>query len=127
VRAQGVRVALDDFGTGHAALSHLRQLPVDAIKLDVSLVAALERGGSDAEVVAGVVQLASAVGLHVVAEGVESAAADLLVARLGVHRAQGRHYGMAAPAPWPAGEPRFAPVGAPRRPARTVSGSSATP
>jgi diguanylate cyclase (GGDEF)-like protein/PAS domain S-box-containing protein len=69
-RALGVEVALDDFGTGYSALSYLSRLPIDTIKIDRSFIQA----GEDAisPLVSGIVQMATGLGLRVVAEGVEA-------------------------------------------------------
>ena len=69
----GTRTAIDDFGTGYSSLSYLRQLPVDAIKLDRSFVSGLGRHGSHDAVVAHTVELGHELGLKVIAEGVETA------------------------------------------------------
>ena len=127
LREHGVRIALDDFGTGHSSLSLLRRLPIDAVKIDTSLIAALERSRSDVQVVAGLVQLASGLGLAVVAEGVETADTDQVVQRLGVNAAQGWRYGKPMPAPWPHAEPLFAPLGSQRRPMPAASPGVAAP
>ncbi len=68
----GVRLAIDDFGTGFSSLSYLRRFPLDAIKIDKSFVDELTTSPEDAVIVASVVNLAHALGLEVVAEGVES-------------------------------------------------------
>ena len=76
LRRMGFRIAIDDFGTGFSSLSHLRHLPVDALKIDKSFVADIDggrrAGGSGgATIVAAVAGLAKGLGLEVVAEGVE--------------------------------------------------------
>jgi diguanylate cyclase (GGDEF)-like protein len=72
LRQLGVAIAIDDFGTGFAGLSYLRQLPVDIIKIDRSFVSDLSAGGSSTTLIASIVELARALGLDVVAEGVET-------------------------------------------------------
>ena len=73
----GVRIALDDFGTGYASLSHLRQVPVDTIKIDRSFIAALEHTSDSAvEIVRAIIGLAHGLGKNIVAEGVEKRSAD---------------------------------------------------
>lgn len=92
IRSLGVRIALDDFGTGHSSLARLRSFPVDGLKIDRSFVAALDDGDpSDALLVAGIVQMARALGLTVVAEGVETPAQVARLERMGCRYAQGFH------------------------------------
>jgi diguanylate cyclase (GGDEF)-like protein/PAS domain S-box-containing protein len=71
LRAEGVRIAIDDFGTGYSSLSYLRTLPVDIIKLDRSFVTGITTSASTSAVARSVVTLAYALGLVVVAEGIE--------------------------------------------------------
>ena len=71
VRAMGVKVAIDDFGTGYTSLAHLQQLPIDTIKIDRSFVSQLNvRRGSS--LVRMVTDLGHAIGINIVAEGVET-------------------------------------------------------
>ena len=73
LHAMGLSIALDDFGTGYSALTHLQRFPVDVIKIDRSFIDALdsERGRA---IVRGVISMAHAMQLRVVAEGVETLA-----------------------------------------------------
>jgi len=72
LREMGVRISIDDFGTGFSSVSLLRHFPVDALKIDTSFVRDLMLDPNDAAVAAAVVALARAMGLQVVAEGVEN-------------------------------------------------------
>jgi len=85
----GARVAIDDFGTGHSSLSHLESLPADFLKLDRTFIAGLEGGGRKPAVVRGMVNLAHALGLVVVAEGVETEAQREILREAGCDLAQG--------------------------------------
>ena len=85
----GVQIAIDDFGTGYAVLSHLKSLPVDALKIDTSFVRDLGTSPGDLAIVRSIIGLAEAFDLQVVAEGVETPAAALTLMRHGCQRAQG--------------------------------------
>ncbi|HKQ82438.1 MAG TPA: EAL domain-containing protein [Steroidobacteraceae bacterium] len=93
LRHGGSRVAIDDFGTGFSNLSYLRDLPIDAIKIDRSFVTNVATDPSDAAIVSGVVAMAKSRQLVVVAEGVETMEQILKLRELGCHRAQGYYYG----------------------------------
>ena len=81
VRARGTGIALDDFGTGYSSLAYLKSLPLDCLKLDKRLTGDLAGSPRDRIVVRGVVEMARALGIRVVAEGVETTAdLDLVVA-----------------------------------------------
>lgn len=98
LRAAGITVALDDFGTGYSSLSHLRDLPVDTIKIDRSFVSALDRSSKDRSITEAVLLLGAALGMTTIAEGVETAAqADFLKAH-GCTQAQGFWFGPAVDA-----------------------------
>jgi diguanylate cyclase (GGDEF)-like protein/PAS domain S-box-containing protein len=92
----GVRLVLDDFGTGYSSFQHLKDFPIDTIKIDRSFVANLGRSSQDAAIVASVVSMASALGLGVVAEGVENETQARLLRELGCPMAQGYFFGAPA-------------------------------
>ncbi|HZF93677.1 MAG TPA: EAL domain-containing protein [Allosphingosinicella sp.] len=94
----GVGIALDDFGTGYASLSHLKQFPVDLIKIDRSFVRDLEEDPDDAAIIDAVVNLGRSLGIRTVAEGVENERQHGFIASLGCDYGQGFLYGKAAPA-----------------------------
>ena len=97
LRDLGVEIALDDFGTGYSSLSYLRQLPVTAVKIDQRFVAGIGGSLADEVIVEAVIDLAHALGLRVVAEGVEHVGqADALV-RMGADTAQGYHFARPMP------------------------------
>jgi diguanylate cyclase (GGDEF)-like protein len=87
LRRRGIRIAIDNFGTGYAALASLRQLPLDAIKIDPSFVAGLGHDDTLTLLTRTVVQLGGDLGLQVIAEGVEQAR------QLGALREMGCGYG----------------------------------
>ncbi len=72
--AAGIRIALDDFGTGYASLSHLKQYPVDILKIDRSFISNLENSPDDAAIADAVIDLGRNLGITIIAEGVETKA-----------------------------------------------------
>ena len=89
LKRRGFHIAIDDFGTGYASLENLRRLPVGEIKIDRSFVANLLEDGDDAAIVRATVSLAEALGLGVVAEGVESDAVARSLREFGCSVVQG--------------------------------------
>ncbi len=89
LKALGVRIAVDDFGTGYTSLSHLRDLPIDRLKIDRSFISDLPLGGGSAAIARAIIQLADALGLSVVAEGVETQAQRDWVVEHGCTELQG--------------------------------------
>jgi EAL domain-containing protein (putative c-di-GMP-specific phosphodiesterase class I) len=94
----GISVALDDFGTGYASLSHLKQFPVNVIKIDRSFVSDMETEAGDAAIVKAVLSLGQSLGIRVVAEGVETAAQASFLRQHGCDIGQGYHFGRPMPA-----------------------------
>jgi diguanylate cyclase (GGDEF)-like protein len=88
LRIAGIRFAIDDFGTGHSSLSQLSVLPVDELKIDRSFISP-SAGSGAVTIVTSTIELAHSMGLKVVAEGVEDAAAWHLLRQLGCDFAQG--------------------------------------
>ena len=103
VRDCGIQIAIDDYGTGFSSLSYLRDFAVDELKLDRSFVSAIGFDERSRVIVASTIQMASALGLRTVAEGVEDAstAADLVA--MGVTSLQGFRISRPMPAPEVAG------------------------
>jgi diguanylate cyclase (GGDEF)-like protein len=94
LHAAGVRIALDDFGTGYASLVHLKEIPVDTLKIDTSFVAGLlDEGGESEAIVRAVLALGHGLKKAVVAEGVETVAQLDRLRELGCEFAQGYLFG----------------------------------
>ncbi|AYY14097.1 EAL domain-containing protein [Actinobacteria bacterium YIM 96077] len=89
LRQLGLTVAIDDFGTGYSSLSHLKELPVDILKIDRSFISSLHTDKSDRAIVSAIVRLAEAFNLTTVAEGVEDASTATTLVELGCRRVQG--------------------------------------
>ena len=92
LKSLGVHVAIDDFGTGYSSLSYLKRFPVDSLKIDKSFIDGLGRDPEDTTIVEAVISLAHALGLGVVAEGVESVEQLNQLRRLGCELAQGYYF-----------------------------------
>ncbi|MDJ0740888.1 MAG: EAL domain-containing protein [Gammaproteobacteria bacterium] len=89
LQQRGVRIALDDFGTGQASLSHLRRFPFDYVKIDRSFIAGIGRVPDDEKLIDAIIGLAHALGMRVVAEGVEQEAQRAFLADRGCDYIQG--------------------------------------
>ena len=99
LRQLGVRIAIDDFGTGFSSLSRLRRLPIDILKIDKSFVDEVDADDQGRAMVRTVIQLAEALGLDVVAEGVERASQRDALVELGCRFGQGYLFARPMPAP----------------------------
>ncbi|HET6655095.1 MAG TPA: bifunctional diguanylate cyclase/phosphodiesterase [Gammaproteobacteria bacterium] len=89
LRECGLRLAIDDYGSGWSSLAYLKRLPVDELKIDKAFVMDMVRSTDDALIVRSTIELAHAMGLKVVAEGVEDADTVRMLARFGCDTAQG--------------------------------------
>ncbi|BDB26828.1 putative signaling protein [Cupriavidus sp. TA19] len=103
----GVRIAIDDFGTGHSSLLYLKRMPAKELKIDRDFVRDLARDSGDAAIVAAIIALGRTLNLTIVAEGIETAAQQATLTRLGCDVLQGYLIGgpvpaEAFPAPGPA-------------------------
>ncbi|MEU7761850.1 MULTISPECIES: putative bifunctional diguanylate cyclase/phosphodiesterase [Micromonospora] len=120
----GVGIALDDFGTGYSSLQHLRRLPLSEVKVDRSFVLGMAEDPDDAAIVRSMIELAGALGLRVVAEGVEDERTWRLLHAAGCDVAQGWFHARPMPAEdlvaWLS---RYRPV----RPAEAVSRGGPAP
>jgi diguanylate cyclase (GGDEF)-like protein/PAS domain S-box-containing protein len=96
----GVRLAIDDFGAGFSSLGRLEQMPVDILKIDRSFLGRLDTDGRGAAIVGTIIQLADALGMEAVAEGIETEAQRALLVERGCRLGQG--YLLARPMPAPA-------------------------
>jgi diguanylate cyclase (GGDEF)-like protein/PAS domain S-box-containing protein len=97
LRNVGVRIAIDDFGTGYSSLSYLKQFPVHVVKIDQSFVGGLDESPDDVAIVRAIIGMAHALGLEVVAEGVETEELRRELLSLGCDLGQG--YLFACPVP----------------------------
>jgi diguanylate cyclase (GGDEF)-like protein len=97
LKALGVSISVDDFGTGYSSLAYLKRFPIDYVKIDRSFIAGLDEK-VDAEIVRSVIRLAAAIGIDVVAEGVENADQLERLEELGCPLVQGYHVARPQPA-----------------------------
>ncbi|MEA2344715.1 MAG: diguanylate cyclase [Thermoanaerobaculia bacterium] len=98
LQSMGVRLSVDDFGTGYSSLTHLRELPIDEIKIDKAFVLGMLTSDADAAIVRTVIDLAHNLGKQVCAEGVEDAETMRRLEEMGCDLAQGYFISRAVPA-----------------------------
>ena len=113
-----MRLSIDDFGAGYSSLARLRELPFHELKIDRSFMRGVPRSPQAAAIVTAIVQLAEAIGMDSVAEGVESEAQRRFLVERGCTLAQGFHLAR----PLPASEVTELPARRPRRPRRAARG-----
>ncbi len=109
IRRLGCLVGLDDFGVGYSSPSYLNRLPVDFIKLDRSLVDAIDTDPQARTIAASFISLAKALSLATVAEGVERPSLIGPLVAMGCDYGQGWHFGRPAPRPRSPGPPSATP------------------
>jgi len=89
LRAMGLHISVDDFGTGYSSLGHLKELPIDKLKIDRSFVHDLPGNRDSAAITCAIIQMSRSLGLTVLAEGVETEAQRAFLAEHGCHELQG--------------------------------------
>jgi EAL domain-containing protein (putative c-di-GMP-specific phosphodiesterase class I) len=95
LKAAGVSICIDDFGTGYSSLTYLRSFPIDRIKIDRLFICNIAEEPSDATIVGALITMAHALGITVVAEGVETEEQAAILRTLGCDFVQGYFYGPA--------------------------------
>ena len=92
VRKMEISVAIDDFGTGYSSLSHLRQLPIDRLKIDRAFVSELKNAVPGGHIASMVIELGRKLNLAVIAEGIEEESQAQTLLSMGCHEGQGYLY-----------------------------------
>jgi EAL domain-containing protein (putative c-di-GMP-specific phosphodiesterase class I) len=98
LRDAGVRIQIDDFGTGYSSLSYLKRLPIDTVKIDRSFISQLDTSSTDEAIVSAILAMTRSLGLHAVAEGVETPGQLEVLGRHGCGFAQGFFFCRPVPA-----------------------------
>lgn len=94
LKARGVRIALDDYGTGFSSITHLKQLPIDIIKIDGSLIRHIDTDMQNQALTAGIIEMAHRLNIEVIAEGVERPEEAKILTELACDYQQGFLYAM---------------------------------
>ncbi|MCU1374850.1 MAG: putative diguanylate cyclase/phosphodiesterase with sensor, partial [Actinomycetia bacterium] len=94
----GVQLSIDDFGTGYSSLAYLHRFPVDELKIDRSFINNIAEDGQQRSLVTAMIAMGKALGLQIVAEGVEQQVQADLLRELGCHMAQGYLFARPQPA-----------------------------
>jgi EAL domain-containing protein (putative c-di-GMP-specific phosphodiesterase class I) len=97
LRRLGVSLLMDDFGTGYSSLNHLHKFPFDVLKIDRSFISRMTEGDQPLQIVRTIIDLARALGMDVVAEGIETREQDEMLQQLGCRYGQGFFYAKPLP------------------------------
>lgn len=98
IRAMGVQISLDDFGTGYSSLGFLQRLPIHTLKIDRAFVKDIDAQGNNGVFARAIIAMAHGLGLHVIAEGIETEAQHQYLARQGADEIQGFYFSKPLPA-----------------------------
>jgi len=98
LRDAGFRVYMDDFGTGYSSLSYLKRFPIDVVKVDKSFIRDMNEENNDRVLVQAIIAMSQALGLQVVAEGVENECQFSLLREMHCHYGQGYYFSRPIPA-----------------------------
>ena len=98
LKQRGVQVSIDDFGTGYSSLAHLRNFPVDRLKIDIAFIRELTSNPNDVSIVQAIIRMAHSLKLEVVAEGVETAGQLAYLRSQDCDQMQGYYFSAAVPA-----------------------------
>ena len=89
MRNRGIKSSLDDFGTGYSSLHHIKQFPIDSLKIDISFISNILNNSDDVAIVSAIIGMAHAMGIKVIAEGVENNEQLMLLRELKCDQVQG--------------------------------------